>query len=241
MWRSVAAAFLSNYKVVLFDHIGAGAANSAFFDRIRHSSLQGYTQDVLDILEVLDLQRVHFVGHSVSGMIGALASIADPELFASLIMVSPSPRYMNDGEYIGGFERHDIEGLLELLRSNYLGWSMTMAPVFMSNDHIPELAKELELSFCKVDPVIAHHFAQVIFLSDLRAELPKIRTKTLILQPQEDVIVPVSVGEYVHLNIPRSRLVILDAKGHYPHLSAPGEVIEKVKAFLALTKSDASR
>ena len=238
MWRSVAAAFVSDYKVVLFDHIGAGAANSASFDRVRHSNLQGYTRDVLDIMEVLDIRRVHFVGHSVSGMIGALASIVEPGLFASLIMVSPSPRYINDGEYIGGFERHDIEGLLEVLRSNYLRWSMTMAPVFMNNQHLPELAKELEVSFCKVDPVIAHHFAQVIFLSDLRAELPKIQTKTLILQPREDVIVPVPVGEYVHRSIPHSRLVILDATGHYPHLSAPGEVIQEVKQFLALTESD---
>lgn len=241
MWRSVAPAFLSDYTVVLFDHIGAGASNSAAFDRIRHSTLQGYIQDVLDILEVLELQGVHFVGHSVSGMIGALASITDPELFANLIMISPSPRYINDGEYIGGFEQHDIEGLLEVLSSNYLGWSMTMAPAFMANEHNPELAKELELSFCKVDPLIAHHFAQVIFLSDFRAELSKIRTRTLILQPQEDVVVPVAVGEYVHRSIPNSRLVILDATGHYPHLSAPGEVIQAVKQFLTPSQSDPSR
>ena len=241
MWRSVAPAFLSDFTVVLFDHIGAGAANSSAFDRIRHSSLQGYTQDVLDILGVLQLQHVHFVGHSVSGMIGALASIADPELFASLTMISASPRYINDGEYVGGFERYDIEGLLEVLSSNYLGWSMTMAPVFMKNEQSPELAKELELSFCKVDPVIAHHFAQVIFLSDFRLELPKIVTRTLVLQPREDVVVPVQVGEYVQRSIPHSRLVVLDAKGHYPHLSAPDEVIREIKRFLTVTPVDTSR
>ncbi len=232
MWRAVAPAFSDRFRVVLFDNAGAGSADLAAFDKLRHSSLHGYAQDALEIIDELGLTRVNFVGHSVSAMIGALASIARPQVFESLIMIGPSPSYINQGDYVGGFERSDIDDLLELLRSNHLGWSITMAPVIMGNPDCPELAKELEASFCRTNPAFASHFARVVFLSDHRADLPRIQLPTLILQTQEDPIAPVEVGHYVHRAVPRSRLVVMKATGHCPHLSSPEEVRAEIAHFL---------
>ena len=232
MWRFVAPAFEKDYRVVLFDHVGAGRSDLAAYSRAKYDSLQGYADDVLDLCRALDLRRPIFVGHSVSAMIGVLAALKEPDRFDRLVLVGPSPRYINDGDYVGGFTREDIEGLLESLDSNYLGWSSAMAPVIMGNPERPELGTELTNSFCRTDPQIASHFARVTFLSDNRADLPKVKTRSLILQCADDAIAPAAVGEYVHERMPDTVLVRMKATGHCPNLSAPEETIAAIKAFL---------
>jgi sigma-B regulation protein RsbQ len=232
MWRYVWPAFADKYRIVLFDHVGAGGSDVRAYDPQRYSSLRGYAADVLDICHELDLTDLVFVGHSVSAMIGALAAIAEPGLFARLVLVGPSPRYVNDGDYVGGFAREDIDGLLQSLESNYLGWSSAMAPVIMANSDRPELGEELTNSFCRADPEIAAQFARVTFLSDNRADLALISTPSLVLQCSDDVIAPQVVGEYVQRHIVGSRLVQLQATGHCPNLSAPDETIAAIRPFL---------
>jgi sigma-B regulation protein RsbQ len=232
MWRFVAPAFADEYRIVLFDHVGAGSSDLSAYNRTKYGSLQGYASDVLDICRALDLTQVIFVGHSVSAAIGMLAAIAEPERFEALILVGPSPCYINDGDYVGGFSREDVEGLLESLDSNYLGWSSAMAPVIMGNPDRPGLGTELTNSFCRTDPAIASQFARVTFLSDNRADLPKVPVRSLILQCSEDAIAPRCVGEYVHRNLPGSELVLMNATGHCPNLSAPEETIAAIQQFL---------
>jgi sigma-B regulation protein RsbQ len=233
MWRFVAPAFEDDYRVVLFDHVGAGKSDIRAFDKARYSTLAGYAQDVLEICDELLLRDVTFVGHSVSSMIGVLAAGQRPELFHSLVLVGPSPRYVNDGKYVGGFERKDIDGLLDMIDSNYLGWAAAMAPAIMGNKERPELSMELENSFCRTDPAIGKFFARVTFLSDNRSDLAKIGIPTLVLQCSEDVIAPPSVGEFVHRQIANSELLMMKATGHCPNLSAPEETIEAIHSFLA--------
>ena len=232
MWRHVYPAFLDDYKVVLFDYVGSGESDATAFSTSRYSTLHGYALDVLDIMEELNLRDAHFVGHSVSAMIGALASIDASDRFKTLTMIGPSPCYINSGDYQGGMQRADVESLLDTLESNHVAWAATMAPAIMGNPETPELAGELEASFCRMDPFLANHFARVTFLSDNRADLPKVKTRTLVLQCQRDVIAGTSVGEYVHEWLPNSQLVMMDAKGHCPHMSAPLEVIKEVRKFL---------
>ena len=232
MWRHVWPAF-EDHRVVLFDHVGAGRSDFAAYDPQRHGSLEGYADDVLAICAELDLTDVVFVGHSVSAMVGVLAAAAEPERFARLVLIGPSPRYIDDTGYTGGFTREDIEGLLDSLDSNYLGWSHEMAPVIMGNPERPELGEELANSFCRADPDIARRFARVTFMSDNRADLARVTTPSLILQCSDDVIAPDAVGAYVHEHLPRSRLVKLDATGHCPNLSAPEETVGAIRAFLA--------
>lgn len=240
MWRFVAPAFEQEYRVILFDHVGAGNSDLRAFERPKYRSLNGYADDVLEICDELGLHDVTFVGHSVSSMIGALAALRRPELFANLVMIGPSPRYINDASYTGGFERREIDGLLETLDSNYLGWASAMAPAIMGNSDRPELAAELQNSFCRTDPQIAKFFARVTFLSDNRSDLKQLRTPTLVLQCSEDVIAPRSVGEFVHREIPGSELVILRATGHCPNLSAPEETTAAIRDFLRRSPAVAS-
>jgi len=232
MWRHVAPAFEDEYRVVLFDHVGAAGSDLTAYDRDRYSSLQGYADDVLEILRELELRDVVFVGHSVSAMIGVLAAAKEPERFAKLVLVGPSPRYIDDEDYVGGFTHEDIEGLLESLDSNYLGWSAAMAPVIMGRPDQPEFGEELTNSFCRTDPEIARHFAHVTFMSDNRDDLESVRTPALILQCADDVIAPAVVGEYVHQRLPGSTLVHMEARGHCPNLSAPDETIAAIRTFL---------
>jgi sigma-B regulation protein RsbQ len=233
MWRFVAPAFEDEYQIVLFDHVGAGQSDHSAYVRGKYDSLQGYASDLLEICRELGLTRAVFVGHSVSAMMGVLAAVQEPELFEALVLVGPSPRYIDDGDYTGGFTREDIDGLLESLDSNYLGWSSAMAPVIMGNPDRPELGSELTNSFCRTNPEIAKHFARATFLSDNRADLPKVTARALILQCSDDAIAPQSVGEYVHRQIPGSELVLMKATGHCPNLSAPEETIAAIRAFLA--------
>ena len=234
MWRFVTPAFEEDYKIVLFDHVGAGDSDLAAFVRDKYATLDGYASDILEICAELDLYEAVFVGHSVSAMIGVLAANRELERFSQLILVGPSPYYLNDGEYRGGFGKNDIEELLEFLDRNPLGWSAAMAPVIMGNPERPELAEELENSFCRTDPEIAKHFARVTFLSDNRADLAKVKVPSVILQCSEDSIAPLQVGEYVHRQLPQSSLVLLQARGHCPHLSAPEETIVAIRNSLKL-------
>jgi sigma-B regulation protein RsbQ len=232
MWRHVAPRFEDDFKVVLFDHLGAGGSDLAAYDAARHATLAGYADDVLEICRELDLRDLVFVGHSVSAMIGVLAAVKEPERFAKLVLVGPSPRYIDDASYVGGFADEDIAGLLESLESNYLGWSTAMAPVIMGTPERPELGAELTESFCRTDPEIARQFARVTFLSDNRADLGRVKTPSLVLQCTNDVIAPVAVGEYVTDAMPNATMVLLEATGHCPNLSAPEETYEAIAAFV---------
>jgi sigma-B regulation protein RsbQ len=232
MWRFVAPRFEDSHRVITFDHVGAGASDLAAYDVEKYSSLSGYATDVLEICEALDLRDVVFVGHSVSAMIGMLAERRQPDRFGALVMVGPSPRYIDDDGYVGGFSEADIGELLDSLDSNYLGWSSAMAPVIMGNPERPELGEELTESFCRTDPDLARRFAAVTFLSDNRADLPGVTTPTLVLQCSEDVIAPPVVGDYVHRSVPGSTLVTLRATGPCPNLSAPAETGDAIAAFL---------
>jgi sigma-B regulation protein RsbQ len=232
MWRHVAPAFEDDFRVVLFDHAGAGRSDRSAYDPVRHSTLQGYADDVLAILHALDAHDVVLVGHSVSSMIAALAARTEPDRFAKLVMVGPSPRYIDDEGYVGGFSEADIHDLLESLDSNYLGWSSAMAPAIVGNPDRPELGEELTESFCRTDPELARRFAEVTFTSDNRADLPSVTTPTLVLQCREDVIAPVSVGEYVARTLPHASLVLLDATGHCPNLSAPEQTVAAIAPFV---------
>lgn len=232
MWRYITPAFEQTYRTVLFDHIGAGKSDLTAFDKDKYATLDGYAQDVLDIIDELKLTDVVFVGHSVSAMIGALAAAKRPELFKKLILVGPSPRYVNDGDYIGGFTRDQIDELLLSLEDNHFGWSRTMAPVIMANPDRAELGEELATSFCSMDPEIAKHFARTTFLDDSRAVLSSVLTPSLILQCANDIIAPAEVGDYVHQSMPNSTLKYMEATGHCPHLSAPEETITLMREYL---------
>lgn len=232
MWRFVYPAFAEDYKVILFDHVGAGNSDHTFYSEDKYGSLEGYAEDILEICVELDLWDIILVGHSVSSMIAVLAGIASPERFSHLILVSPSPRFINENGYIGGFDKKDIDELMDALDSNYLGWSANIAPVIMGNSDKPELEEELKNSFCRTNPEIAKHFAQVTFLSDNRKDLPLVKTPSLILQCSEDVLAPREVGEYVHNNISNSVFHLLKATGHCPNLSAPEETVEAIKKYL---------
>ena len=233
MWRFVTPAFEHDYQIVLFDYLGHGRSDVSAYDPSRYTSLDGYATDVLDICEALDVQGGVFVGHSVSAMIGALACAREPERFDRLVMIGPSPRYINDDDYVGGFARADIDELLEALESNYLGWSHAMAPAIMGRPDRPQLGEELANSFCRTDPAIARQFARTTFLSDNRQDLARVGTPTLVLQCSNDVIAPDSVGDFVHRHLRNSVLVHMRATGHCPNLSAPDETIGAIKAFLS--------
>ena len=232
MWRFVAPAFADTHKLILFDHVGAGNSDWSAYDSRKYASLDGYADDVVALCRELGVRGGVFVGHSVSAIVGILAHLRAPELFDHLVLVGPSPRYIDEEGYVGGFTAQQIEELLQLLDSNYMGWSQAMAPVIMGNADRPELGEELTNSFCRTDPQIAKEFARATFLSDNRADLPKVTARTLVLQCSHDVIAPQGVGEYVHRQIPGSELVLMRATGHCPNLSAPEETVEAIRSFL---------
>lgn len=233
IWRRVAPAFEAEYRVVLFDLVGAGQSDLAAYTADRYSSLDAHAVNVLEVLEALDLHNVVFVGHSVSGMIGLLAAHDEPARFDSLVMVNPSPRYISDEDYCGGFVQAEIDDLLATLDTDYLGWVAGVTPVIMANADRPELAQELRASFGRTDATIARHFARVIYLSDHRADLARTVVPTLVVQSSHDAVVPVSVGEYLCRQIPGSCLRVINSAGHVPHLSDPALVIAAIREFLA--------
>ncbi|RKT67911.1 sigma-B regulation protein RsbQ [Saccharothrix variisporea] len=233
MWRLVVPALAESHRVVLFDYVGAGRSDLSAFREERYCGLEGYAQDAVDVCEALDLREAVFVGHSVSAMVGVLAARQAPERIGALVMVCPSPRYLDDDGYRGGFSAEDIDELLASLESNYLGWSAAMAPVIMGNPDRPELGEELTNSFCATDPDIARVFARTTFLSDSRADLAGVEVPTLVLECRHDAIAPPEVGAFVHAAIPGSTLVTLEATGHCPQLSAPEATSAAILEFLA--------
>lgn len=235
MWRYVAPSFEDDYRVVLFDHVGAGGSDLSVYSVDKYSSLSGYANDLLEILSELNIKNAIFVGHSVSSMIGVLASCLSPETFEKLVLVGPSPRYLNDEGYVGGFDKSEIDELLDFLDSNPLGWSSHMAPVMVGNADRPEHANELKNSFCRTDPQIARHFARTTFTSDNRADLARVNVDTLVLQCRDDLIAPEAVGNFVHQNIRNSQMVLLEATGHCPNMTAPEELVREIKRFLAVS------
>jgi sigma-B regulation protein RsbQ len=232
MWRYVYPVFEADFKIVLFDHVGAGNSDLSAYSHSKYDRLEGYAQDIVEIGEELNIRNMVFVGHSVSAVMGLIAANIAPELFKKLILVSPSPSYINDEGYTGGFNRSEIDELLESLDNNHLGWSMAMAPVIMGNPDRKELGDELSNSFCRTDPEIAKHFARTTFLTDKRDLLEKTSVPSLILQCSNDVIAPVEVGHYMHGRMPNSSLVIMNATGHCPNLSAPQETIAAISNYL---------
>jgi sigma-B regulation protein RsbQ len=232
MWRFVTPAFEDDYRIVLFDYTGSGKSDITAYDEKRYSTLDGYAHDILDVCHALDLHDVVLVGHSVSSMICLLAAAEEPDLFESVIFVAPSPRYINDTDYVGGFERKDIEELLETMDRNYIGWANFLAPAIMNRPDHPELGAELTESFCSTDPRVARQFAQVTFFSDNRADLGRLKTPSLILQCSDDMVAPLPVGEYLARNLEGSTLRVMAATGHCPHMSAPEETVAFMREFL---------
>jgi sigma-B regulation protein RsbQ len=237
LWRLVVNHLERDFRIVLLDHVGSGASDPTAWDDAKYSSLSGYADDILDVVHELDLHDVVFVGHSVASMIGALAVIAEPNCFAKLIMLTPSPRYIDDGEYRGGFSKADIDELLESMELNYLGWSHGMAPVIMGNPDRPELSDELEESFCRTNPERARVFARATFLSDNRNDLARITVPTLIIECAQDAIAPQGVGAYVADHVAGSSLVTLDATGHCPHVSDADATAAAIAKFARVTQS----
>lgn len=235
MWRFVSPAFEENYKIILFDYVGCGKSDLNAYNIERYSNLNGYAQDILEVCEALELSDVIFVGHSVSSMIGLLAATENPDMFSCMVFIGPSARYINDMGYTGGFSREDIEGLLDVMDNNYMGWANFLAPVIMKNDDQPELTKELEESFCSTDPVITRKFAEVTFFSDNRNDLASLTMPVLILQCSDDAIAPDEVGLYIHSQIKGSTFERMEATGHCPHMSHPNETISLIQKFLNQT------
>jgi sigma-B regulation protein RsbQ len=232
MWRLLQPVYAQRYRTVLFDLVGSGASDLSAYDRQKYETLNGYADDFVEIVHEFGQGPTLFIGHSVSAMIAMLADLKSPGSFAAQLMIGPSPCYINDGDYVGGFSRQDIDSLLETLESNYLGWASNMAPAIMGAPDQPQLGAELTNSFCRTDPEIAKQFARATFLSDNRADLPRLTTPTLIVQCNDDLIAPLSVGKYMHEKLPRSTLTIIDNLGHCPHLSAPGACVSAMDAFL---------
>jgi sigma-B regulation protein RsbQ len=234
LWRFVAPAFEDDHRVVTFDYVGAGASDRAAYDRDRYASLHGYAADILEICRALDLKNVVLVGHSVSATVAMLAAIAEPGRFSELVLVTPSPRYIDDPpDYRGGFSEADIDGLLQLMDVNAMGWAGVLAPIVMGNPDRPKLASDLEATFCSIDPVMARQFAEVTFRADNRPDLARVRTPSLIIQCSNDAVAPMEVGAYVRRNLAGSTLRVIDAVGHCPHVSHPTETLETIRTYLA--------
>lgn len=232
MWRYVYPVFQNNYTTVLFDHVGAGNSDLSAYSFQKYNELEGYAEDIIEIAKELNIKDAVFVGHSVSAIMGLIAANKAPDIFKSLILIGPSPSYINQGDYIGGFSSSEIDELLESMNNNHLGWSMAMSPVIMGNPEREELGKELANSFCKTDPEIAKHFAKTTFLTDKRDILQHTKVPVLILQCSNDIIAPLEVGHYMHKQIENSKLVVMKATGHCPNLSAPEETIAAIRSFL---------
>lgn len=233
MWQYIAPSFTEKYKLVLFDYVGAGLSDLSAYSTDKYATLDGYKQDVLDLVDGLQLENSIFIGHSISSMIGMLAAIERPEIFEKIIMIGPSPCYLNKSDgFQGGFEESDVWELLELMEINFSGWASYMAPTTMGDDATQELKDGLRDVFVSTNPKIAREFAEVTFFSDYRSRLSELTVPTLIVQCSEDSIVPLHVGEYLHENLGNSELKVMQAKGHYPHISHPVETVELITNFL---------
>jgi len=234
MWRHLLPYFDEQYTVILFDYVGCGASDYSAYDKDRYSSLTGYAQDVLEICEALSLKDVTFIGHSVSSMIGMHAAIQSPHIFSKLAMICPSPCFLNfPPEYEGGFDKEDLEELINLMDKNYVGWANYLAPLVMGQATDAALTQELETSFCSTDPKYAKPFAKATFFSDDRAMLAKLSLPTLILQSKHDNLASTAVGEYMAQFIPNSQLEVVDAHGHCLHMTNPSIVFSYLREFVS--------
>ena len=242
LWRFVAPELARDHQVVTFDYVGAGRSDRSAYDPARYASLDGYADDILEIIRALDLREVTLVGHSVSATVAMLASIAEPERFLDLVLVAPSPRYLDDlPDYRGGFARADIDALLGMMEVNATGWASFLAPVVMGNPDRPELASDLETTFCSIDPLMARQFAEVTFLSDNRADVEKVSVPSLILQVSNDVVAPMEVGRYLHARLANSTFRVIDGTGHCPHVSHPDGTIRLIREYVAGQRSALAR
>jgi sigma-B regulation protein RsbQ len=232
MWRYIVPSFEKEYTIILIDLVGCGASDETAYDFNKYNTLDGYANDILEICNDLSLKEVILIGHSVSAMIATLAVNKQPAVFNKLIMLCPSPRYINDENYEGGFQQTDIDEMVKLLNQYYLGWAANIAPVIVGNNSQPNVTKELSDSFCNNNPEIASHFAKVAFMGDNRNDIKNIKTETLIIQSANDHIAPLQVGNYLHQNIPFSKFVVIDTVGHTPHLCNPNLVIESIRNFI---------
>jgi sigma-B regulation protein RsbQ len=231
-WSHIKKKFTEDYKLVLLDFVGAGNSDLAFYNPKKYSTLEGYVNDILEVCDELELRNVVFIGHSVSCMIGALASIKRPEVFEKLIFIGPSPCYLSEGDYTGGFDQETLDSLLEVMEEDYISWAKSIAPAIMNSQNGKDLSSELSDSFCSIDPMIAKQFARVTFLSDNRKDLPLIPVKSLTIQCSDDMLAPLSVGQYIHANTPNNTLSVLEVHGHCPHMSHPTETFNAINAFL---------
>ena len=232
-WRFITPAFEKDYHLVLYDLMGCGKSDVDSYNRSEYESLYDYADDLIEICDRLELRQVTLVAHSVSGMIGALASIKRPGLFKRMVFIGASPCYLVDGDYNGGFTRDAVAGLLNAIGDNYLTWARGFAPVAMNAPEQPFLGDEFALSLSSMRPDVSLGIATTIFLSDHRKNLDTMEGPVLILQAHNDVAVPDAVGEYLQRVIPGSRLQWISTNGHFPHLSNPAEVIEAIEGFLA--------
>lgn len=232
MWRFITPDLARDFRIVTFDYVGAGRSDFDAWDPQRYGSLVGYAQDVQDVCQALGLRDAVFIGHSISGMLGLMASLAEPGLFSKLVMIGSSPCFTNDPPYVGGFEHEDIASLLDLMERNLLSWANYLAPVAMGNPDQPQLSQELAASFCAGDPRIARRFAHLVFYADLRELLPRVAVPTLILQCAQDSIAPQEVGQYMHAHMPGSTLRLMRATGHCPHMSQPHETLHALRDYL---------
>lgn len=228
-WRRIAERFATDHRVVLFDYVGSGRSDLSAYDERRYDSLQGYADDLIEVIDGVGATRVTLVAHSISGMIGALASIRRPELFAQLIMVCPSPRYIDDGDYRGGYSAEDVRGLLAAIEANQPSWAAALAPAVTARDDRPEVVDSVRRLFAATPAKVATHFARVVFFSDVRHRLAEIPVPCTIIQSQGDIICPPHIGAYLHERIPASELVQLETSGHFVHLTEP----ELVSALIA--------
>jgi sigma-B regulation protein RsbQ len=234
-WKYIVPYFGADYTLVLFDYVGAGESDTTQYDAKRYNSLEGYATDLIEICTALDLQDTIFIGHSVSCMIGALASIRKPTLFKKLVLIGPSPCYINKTGYTGGFDAETIDSLMEVMEEDYIAWARSMAPAIMDAENGTELGKELADSFCYIDPVIAKQFARVTFLSDNRADVPDIPVHSLTIINKEDMISPMVVGEYIHAHAPGNVLIWIEGRGHCPHMSHPKQTAEAILAYIDIS------
>ncbi|MDQ0638204.1 sigma-B regulation protein RsbQ [Pedobacter sp. W3I1] len=231
-WKFITDAFLKDYKVILFDYVGSGDSDLSQYDQRKYATLEGYACDVIDIIEALDLNNIIFVGHSVSSMIGMIAALQMPEVFKKLVFIGPSPRYLNDRDYIGGFNAADIETIFEHIADDYIAWSKQLAPVVMNSPLKPHLTDFLQECFEATDPSVALAFAMATFKADYRDKLKNLGVPSLTLQSTDDIMSPLSAGEFIHKNTPDNFLVVMKATGHFPHISEPEETIREIKDFI---------
>ena len=230
IWLPVISQLPEEVLPITFDYVGCGRSDFSAYSKEKYCDFSGYVADLIDVIESLNVGAITYVGHSVSGMIGMLASIERPDLFQQIIAIGPSPRYLNDPDYDGGFEREDIIELLSMMERNHFEWAGYLAPIVMKNSHRPELAEQLRDSFANSNPEISRQFAEVVFLSDNRDLLPQVKTPVKLMYCDVDVIVPEAVIQYMAKKIPQTQLIKLNATGHYPHVSSPEVVSQAIMA-----------